>query len=285
MMDTLFNYLDYRAFLRDYYDSRKKSESFFSYRYMANKLKMDHSLLVKILSGKRHIADNAVDKFFSFCKFTKRESQYFETLVHFEKARSKEQSRIYFEQLLALKGYRSTVITKEHYEYFQKWYYVAMRSLLDIYRFTGDYKELASKLNPPLTVPQAKQAIELLTKLNFIKKETDGSYIVTDTHVTTGEKWQDFAIAAYQKETIQMSASSIDRDPKETRDISSITMSLDLESFDDIKEILRECRASIIKRVDSIPEKQTDRVYQLNMQLIPLSAIKKEQKKEEQNNG
>ena len=105
-MDSIFNYLDYRAFLRDYYESRKKSETFFSYRYMANKLKMDHSLLVKILSGKRHIADNAIENFITFCKFSKREAQYFETLIHFDKARSKEQSRLYFEALLHLKGYR-----------------------------------------------------------------------------------------------------------------------------------------------------------------------------------
>lgn len=280
-MDTIFNYLDYRAFLRDYYDSRKKSETFFSYRYMANKLKMDHSLLVKILSGKRHIADNAIENFIKFCKFSKREAQYFETLIHFEKARSKEQCRLYFEALLHLKGYRSSTITKEQYEYFQKWYHVAMRSLLDVYKFKGNYKELASKLNPPITVPQAKKAIALLKKLKFIIKNKNGSYSVTDAHVTTGEKWQDIAISAYQKETIQMSTSSIERDPKELRDISSITMSIDEECFEDMKEIIRECRASIIKRVDSISDDHTDRVYQLNMQLIPLSAIKKENKKQE----
>jgi len=282
-MDSIFNYLDYRAFLRDYYESRKRSETFFSYRYMANKLKMDHSLLVKILSGKRHIADNAIENFITFCKFSKREAQYFETLIHFEKARSKEQSRLYFEALLHLKGYRSATIAKEQYEYFQKWYYVAIRSLLDIYKFKGNYKELASLLNPPITVPQAKQAIALLKKMKLIKMEKDGSYSVTDAHVTTGEKWQHLAIAAYQKETIQMSASSIDRDPRELRDISSITMSIDEECFDDIKEILRECRASVIKRVDSIPDGQTDRLYQLNMQVIPLSSIQKKKKSSKEN--
>ncbi len=281
-MDTLFNYLDYRSFLRDFYESRKKSETFFSYRYMANKLKMDHSLLVKILSGKRHIANNAIESFIIFCKLGKREGQYFETLVHFEKATSKEQSRLYFEALLNLKGYKASTIMRHQYEYFQKWYNAAVRSLLDIYTFKGDYKELALQLNPPITVPQAKKAISLLTQLKFIKKEKDGSYYVTDAHVTTGEMWQNLAISAYQKETIQMSSTSLDRDPKENRDISSVTMSIDKECFDDVKEILRECRSSVIKRVDSIADNLTDRVYQLNMQLIPLSAVQKKDDKEKE---
>ena len=242
---------------------------------MAFKLKMDHSLLVKILSGKRHIADNAIEDFTSFCKLKKKEALYFETLVNFEKAKTKEQSRIYFEKLISLKDYPST-ITKEFYRYFQKWYYVAIRSLIDIYKFKGNYKSLAQQLNPPITAPEAKEAITLLEKLKFIKKGTDGVYKVTDSHVSTPEKWQDLTVSTYQKETIKMSALSIDRDPKETRDISTITMSLNKECFEDIKEIIRECRIAIIKRVDQIPDDQrNDRVYQLNLQLIPLSKIKK----------
>lgn len=275
-MDIIYNYLDYRSFLRDFYESRKKCDTFFSYRYMAFKLKMDHSLLVKILSGKRHIAYNAIEDFTKFCKLKKREALYFETLVNFEKARTKEQSRIYFEKLLALKDYCSSIINKEFYKYFQKWYYVAIRSLLDIYKFRGNYKALSQQLNPSITTAEAKEAITLLEKLKFIKKDSKGVYKVTDSHVSTPEKWQDIAISAYQKETIKMSSLSIDRDPKETRDISSITMSLNEECFEDIKEIIKECRTAIIKRLDLIPDDQkSDRLYQLNIQLIPLSKIKK----------
>jgi uncharacterized protein (TIGR02147 family) len=275
-MDSIFNYLDYRSFLRDFYESRKKNDTFFSYRYMAFKLKMDHSLLVKILSGKRHIADNAIENYTKLCKLKKREALYFETLVNFEKARTKEQSRIYFEKLLALKDYRSSTITKEFYKYFQKWYYVAIRSLLDIYKFRGNYRSLATQLNPPITAAEAKEAITLLEKLKFIKKDSDGVYRVTDAHVSTPEKWQDIAISTYQKEVIKMSSLSIDRNPKETRDISTITMSINKECFEDIKQIIRECRTAIIKRVDLIPDDQkSDRLYQLNIQFIPLSKIKK----------
>ena len=76
-----------------------------------------------------------------------------------------------------------------------------------------------------------------------------------------------------------MSSLSIERDPKEIRDISSITMSINGECFEDIKEIIRECRAAIIKRVDLIPDDQkNDRLYQLNIQLIPLSKIDRNNK-------
>lgn len=93
---------------------------------------------------------------------------------------------------------------------------------------------------------------------------------MTDSHVTTGEKWHDIAVSSFQKETISLSARAVDDISKDKRDISSVTMSVDRDCFEDVKEILRECRESVIKRVDAI-DSDTDRLYQLNMQLIPLS--------------
>ncbi len=249
---------------------RKQEDSFFSYRFMANRLKMDHSLLVKIITGKRHIADKAIDSFSSLCKLNNKEGKYFSTLVHFEKARSLKESKRFFEELLKMRNYSSVQVSKDQYEYFNKWYYAAIRSLLDYYPFYGDYKELAEKLTPRVTILQAKKAIELLSNLDLIKKKKSGQYVLTDSHVTTGEKWHDIAVSSFQKETISLSARAVDDISKDKRDISSVTMSVDRDCFEDVKEILRECRESVIKRVDAI-DSDTDRLYQLNMQLIPLS--------------
>lgn len=275
-MISVFEYLDYRAFLKDYYEERKKDEPFFSYRFMANRINMDHSLLVKILTGKRHVSDKAIEEFASLCKLSKKESLYFSTLIHFEKARTQKESKRYFEELLEMRSFSSTSISKDQYEYFNKWYYAAIRSLLDYYPFKGDYKELADQLSPRVTVIQAKQAIELLIRLSLIKEDENGIFRVTEAHVTTGEKWHDLAISAFQKETISLSTRAIENHRKEKRDISSVTMSINEECFRDVKEILRECREAIIKRVDVIPDNCTDRVYQVNMQLIPLSVNKVE---------
>jgi uncharacterized protein (TIGR02147 family) len=95
--------------------------------------------------------------------------------------------------------------------------------------------------------------------------------VLTDAHVTTGERWEALAIRDFQKQTIMLSADSLTRDPKQTRDISSLTVSVDQEAFDEIREIIRECRAAIVRRIDQIPDGSRDRVYQLNIQCIPLT--------------
>ena len=80
-MPTLYNYLDYRLFIKDFYEENKRKSSFFSYRYLGNKIGIDAGNIVKILQGKRHLSKNMVEKFVHFCKFTSKEAVYFRTRV------------------------------------------------------------------------------------------------------------------------------------------------------------------------------------------------------------
>jgi uncharacterized protein (TIGR02147 family) len=279
-MQSIFEYLDYRKFLRDFYEEKKTRNYFYSFRYMAHKIGMDHSLLVKVLLGKRHITSESIKKLAALCGFSAVEAKYFETLVNFEKARSESQSKIYFEKLLSLKRHTARRIEEYHYEYFKKWYYAAIRSLFDFYEFKGDdYQRLGKRLNPRITESEAREAVALLEKLGFVKKTPEGIFKPCEAHVSTGEKWDSLAIKNYQKETIALSLSSLERDPKETRDISTVTMSITEEGMKEIREIIKECRGTITKMVDEMNGEKRDRVYQLNMQFIPLSQVDTEEPK------
>jgi uncharacterized protein (TIGR02147 family) len=273
-MKNLFEYFDYRQFLRDFYEEKKKGNYFYSFRFMAEKVGIDHSLLVKVLLGKRHISSGSVRQFGRLCGFSASEEKYFETLVNFDKARSESQSKVYFEKLLSLKGHTSKKIEEHHYEYFKKWHYAALRSLLDFYEFRGeDFKRLGEQLNPRISESEAREAVALLEKLGFIARNQNGVYRVCEAHVSTGEKWHSLAIKNYQKEIISHSLYSLERDSRETRDISTITMSITEDGFKEITELVKEFRAAVIKRVDEMNLDNRDRVYQLNMQLIPLSHV------------
>ncbi len=47
-MLSIFDYLDYRIFLKDFYEKKKNENSFYSYRYMGNKVGVDPGNIVKI---------------------------------------------------------------------------------------------------------------------------------------------------------------------------------------------------------------------------------------------
>ncbi|MBF0432472.1 MAG: TIGR02147 family protein [Fibrobacteria bacterium] len=273
MDPNVFCYFDYRSFLKDFYEHQKSEKSFFSYRYIGQRVGMDNSFLIRVLQGVLHISNKKIDKFIKLCGFNEKEASYFESLVYFGKAKTAKESKLHFEKLLSFKEVSSKELDKNQYEFFQDWYYSAIWSLLNYYPFKGDYKELSEKLTFPITLRQAKKAVKLLEKLELIVKDEKGIYKVSDLNITTGEKWFSIAIRDYQKKMMRLAEESLDRFKKEERDISTLTMNISPDALSEINELTNQYRQSLKKLANSYPK--ANGVYQLNIQLFPLTKAEK----------
>jgi uncharacterized protein (TIGR02147 family) len=271
-MKSVIEYLEYRDFLKDFYEEKKTEHSFFSYRLFGAKVGIDASYLAKVLIKHRHLSNSSIEKITAFCGLNEREAEYFETLVHFVKAKSHRESKLLFEKLLSLKNVSAATLLENQYAFYQKWYHSAIRSLLEFYDFRGDFRALAEQLSPAISAKEARGSIRLLEKLGLIKKDLTGRYRMTDSAITTGPQWHSLAIQAFQEETIRISAGSLARHPKKHRDISTVTMNVSGPNFEEIRERINEFRNTIIKYVNE--QSSPDRVVQLNIQLFPMSKIK-----------
>ena len=271
-MISVFDYLDYRSFLRDFYVQQKKTDSFFSYRYVGNKVGMDSSFLIKVLQGHLHISNDRIEKFNKICGFNEKEAAYFEALVHFNKAKSEKESKLYFERMLSINRAKSDKLGENQYEFFQKWYYSAVWAVLDRAPFQGDSKELAAELAPAISAKEAKLALKLLEDLKLVEKDEQGAYKTVGLNLTTGKEWRSVAITQYQREMIRMAGESLERFRKEERDISTLTLNIPEAAIPEIRELAADFRESVKKLVNSYSN--PDRVYQMNLQLFPLSRRK-----------
>ncbi len=271
-MDSVYEYFDYQEFLRDYFDNRKQQHSWFSYRYFAVKVKMDHSNLIKVLLGKRHISQRNALSIADFLQFTANEKEYFITLVQFNKSGDAKKSKALFEKLLGQKNITLQKIEPHQYDYYREWYYTAVYSLLDYYEFRGNYSALAAELSPSITVQQAKESIALLEKLHFIRKDEEGRYVQVEKLITTGQKWHSLAVQKFQEDAIRLAIGSLKNQPRNVRDISTLTVTLSENDMETIREITEQYRKSIIKVIhESGPG---DTVYQMNIQMFPLTRPK-----------
>jgi uncharacterized protein (TIGR02147 family) len=268
-MVNIFDYLDYREYLRDYYHEEKKNKPFFSYRFIGTRVGMDSSYVIKVLQGALHISTKKIAAFKKLLELNESECDFFETLVNFGRAKTETQRKAYFEQLFLQSSVKAHNVEPYQYEFFQKWFYSSVWAIINCTPFDGDYKALAEKCIPSITVWDAKHAVNLLEKLGLIIKNDDGLYHTTDQNLTTGWKWYSQAIECNQREMITLAQESINRFSKDVRDISTVTISIDENALPEIREHIRQFRSSLIKLVNS--NGGTGRVYQLNMQLFPLS--------------
>ncbi|MDD5674302.1 MAG: TIGR02147 family protein [Chitinivibrionales bacterium] len=268
-MPEIFTYFDYHKFLADYYEAKKKENFHFSFRFIAQHIGIDPGYLVKVFQGHKNLSSQSLPAIASLLKLNKKETEYFELLVLFGKARAPNEIKHYFEKLLAYADLDSRKIEADKYEFYQKWYYTPIRELIRFYPFTGDFKALARMVLPAIRPTEAQKAVELLQRLGLIKKGQNGVYQLTSRFITTGDEWNSIAVRTFQKATIELAESALDRIPKEERDISTVTVSVSREGMAKLKEKLAKVRREILEIAHQ--EKAATRTYHVNLALFPIT--------------
>jgi uncharacterized protein (TIGR02147 family) len=270
---SIYDYTDYRQFLHDYYEEQKARNPAFSYRYFAQKAGFNSSGLYKdIVDGRTGITRSLILRFALAMKLASKQQEYFEMLVYFNEAKTVDEKKLYFERMMKFRNSKAFKVEKNQYEYFSKWFYIAVRELFSIGNFKDDYTAIARSLSPTIRKDEAKKAVEVLKKLGLIRKDKDGFYRAVDKIVSSGSEVTSLTIANFQKAMMDIAKEAIDRHRAQRRDISTITFSVSEKTYDDIKAELIACRKRILSMVER--GENEDRVCQLNMQLFPLTPIK-----------
>lgn len=266
----VFDYLDYRAFLRDVYQSRKAVDSRFSCRFIAQRVGFrSASYFTQVLNGRVGMTTEMALRFAAFLKLDPKEADYLELLVLHQRAKTAKDRRRYLEKLGTFREASSELVPTEHYEYFAKWYHTAVRELLHIRPFDGDHKSLGKVLRPSIPAARTKDSIELLLRLGLARRE-NGVVVRSDNrNSTTGEAVHAVQIDQFHAATLQMAARSIDGCPRSERSLSSLTMTLSREGRARVESEIVEFR----RRVQAIAQSDQGEtaVHHLGIQLFPMS--------------
>ncbi len=272
-MVNVFEYIDYRKLLKDLYEENKKKHPYFSLRYIAQKVGFKSAgFFTNIIQGKRNISAEYIFKFAELFKFKKKETEYFELLVNFAQAKHHSQKRFYFEKILAYKNSKIAVTDAQNYEFYSKWYYTAIRELVDLHPVTDNYEDLAKLVSPPIKASEAKHALELLVRMGFIKKDKTGVYHQTERFITTGYEAQSVAITNFLLDTSDLAKMAVDRFPREKRSMSTLTVGVSNECYLSIEERLKDFRREILEMVRA--DKNPDTIYHVNFHIFPMSKSK-----------
>ncbi|MBD3321509.1 MAG: TIGR02147 family protein [Chitinivibrionales bacterium] len=268
-MPNVFSYTDYRKFLSDWYQGKKKANQGFSYRIIANKVGFKSAgLFTMILKGKTNISIPLALRFADYIKLKKRETEYFQYMVLFNQARTHDEKKGYFEKMTTYKESAVRIIKSSQYAFYEKWYHSAIRAILDFYPFAGDYRVLSRMLNPPIQAEEARKSIELQENLGLIKKGPDGTYHPAESLISTGQDVQSMILNNSIIASLRKAKEAIDIFPKEKREHSCLTLGISQKGLDEIKQELKEFR----RRVMEIAYRDSaDTVYQFSLQIFPLS--------------
>jgi len=270
-MKTIFEYFDYRAFLRDYYAYKKTQNRYFSYRFFARRADIKSPVFFKeVAEGKKKLSPEMIAKFSSALHFNEKEATYFKYLVLFDQAKTGKEKQEHYVVLRSMENAKGEkALNTDQYDYFSTWYNVVIRELVTLFDFKDNFKLLAATVLPPIKVREAIASVGLLLKLGLIKKRFDGTYEQVDTAITAESGIATLAIRQFNTTMAQHAVAAIENFSKTERTIFGITVGVSPEMFEIINAEIAAFKDRIVTLVSR--DKKCGRVYQLNMQLFPMS--------------
>lgn len=278
-LKPVFEYIDYRIYLKDFYNFNKKRMKYFSYRFFSKNAGINSpNFLKQVIEGKRNLTRPVVEKFLKAMNLNDKESVYFKNLVFFNQAKTAMEKQGHYIVLKSLaKTVNEKVVGADVYDYFDSWYVCVVRELICQHDFQDDYAGIAGTVFPKITPKQAEEAVKLLLNINLVKKGRDGKYFQVDNAISTGAEVTSLAVRNFNRTMIGLAGAALDKVPVNRRYASGITMGIPREGYDVFVAEIYAFKDRLVRIANSFSE--ADVVYQMNVQLFPLSKIVDEGKK------
>jgi uncharacterized protein (TIGR02147 family) len=273
-LPSVYEYTDYRAFLRDHFAASKAAKAFYSHRYFARKAGFATSNFVKlVMDGKRNLGPQALEGVVKALQLGRDEAAFFGDLVALDQAESLADRNRAFDRVAANRRFRhARKLEGPLFEYLRHWYFPAVRELSARADFVEEPRWIAQQILPAITAKQAKAALETLERLGLLVRDAAGRLVRGEPSLTTGHEVRSVVVPAYHRQMIEQAGGSVDRVPPEERDVSALTVCIKQESLEELKGRIRRFREDLLELCDR--ESEPERVYQLCVQLFPLSARK-----------
>ncbi len=268
-MKEIVEYTDYRKYIQDYYDERKRSSAF-SWQKFAQNAGFSSAVFLKyVCEGKKNLSVGAAGSVASAMGLAGFEQTYFVLMVSYAHAKDDKTKRAAFEERCALaKAHKVHVLGNDEFDYFKSWKNPVLREIAP-HMPGAKPLEMARACEPAISAAEVSETLNFLVKMKLLKKDKDGNYHQTDKAVTMASM-DAIPVAArdLQRQMGEFAIKALDL-PLSERTMSGFVLGLTERSY----ERIRKEMSDFYRRVVAIAteEDETERVYRLNMQLFPLS--------------
>jgi len=267
----IYNFSDYRQFLKKMFEYKKETALSFSYRNFSRLAGFSSPNFLKlVIDGQRNLTNTSIAKIAKGFKLKKPEREYLENLVFMNQATDHQERDHYYKKIISMKTPKNMkLLQSAQYDYFSKWYLPVLRELVMFEGKQLTAKSLAEKLSPKVKEKDVAAALTQLKNLGLVHKDNNGYWKQSEPVITTGPEVKSLLVTNFHHEMIKMAADSIDRFSADKRDISAVTLSISQRNIPEIKSKIAEFRKKILKEYacDQTP----DQVIQINIQMFPLT--------------
>jgi len=274
---SVYDYLDFRDYLRDAYAHRKALNPRFSenaFVLAAGFGRNSRGYLGLVVKGKRNLTAKSIVGFARALNLSAQEALFFENMVHFCQAESEKERVFFFERLkLASQGVESAPIKllDSQLRFLNEWHLVVLRELVCLADFSEDIEWMHRRLGGQISKEKINQGLDDLMNLGHIRRSSAGKLEQSDPVVLFKDAKHNFKNSANLHRTFaQRAAEAMTEAPYEKRAAQLITLSVPAPAFEELRKEMQAITENLLKKY-ATPNDGAQHVVQLGIQLLQVT--------------
>ena len=274
MMKSVFEFYDYRKYMREFYEERKRVSAF-SWREFSRLAGFSSPNYMKVVcDGKSRLSKAGVDRVATAMELVDYEREYFTLLVDYNEAFDENKKKKALARIRELSGeYKVKMLDGDSYGYFESWLNPVLRELAPMNPGAKPLT-LARMCYPGTNATKVRESLDFMVHAGILKKNGEHEYEQTAKIVTGSSEIMPLAFRSMHRQMAKFAGEALDLIPVSKRHITGVTLSVTQAEYDLIVAELENFRQKILNIASRV--KVGEQVYRLNLQFFPLTKPKEE---------
>lgn len=265
-------YHDYLLFLKDWIQFLKERERGFSLRKVAKEAGMASGYLPMCFSGKRRLSEKFYRKIKPHLKLSAKEERYLDLLRVIAESEDIKDRVQALTDLQKLKDYKEANRSElEVHQYLSRWYYVAIRELINAPDFNEEVEWIQDRLRERVSQKEIEEALQFLIKFSFVERDGVGKLKVAQKQLDCHEGVFKISLGEFHRQMLDLAKLAIEETPRAERLLLGHTVALSEKQYQRIQSILKESLKQIEEVDEDDESKNSNNVYHVELALFPLT--------------
>ena len=279
-MISVFDYQQYRDYLRDYYLDQKRRKTGMTYsRFSASAGVRSPNYLKVVIDSQKNLTSENIVRFSKALDLKEHESDYFEALVHFNQSKIPLERDFYEERLNRVKSRysghasRERLLSEYEFEAISDWKHHAVMVLTNIRGFEERLSWIRDRLFHMASEQEIGSILERLQTIRLISRDENGRRKQTHRQVKTKPELGRVLARAFYEGLFSRASQALKLTEPEEREFSNYIVGISPKQIPELKRKVRE----FMKQLNewALENSKPHQVYALGFSAFPLTSIER----------
>lgn len=279
---NIFDYNNFREFLKDYYDDQKLHRTGFTYARFSERAGIQSPNYYKlVMDGQKKLTPSNLVKFSLALKLEDGEKDFFEALVQFNQAATQTEREYFFDRLKRLREQKSGVLSKrivEEYEFesISSWTYHAVMLLTGLKSFRESPRWISKKLFGLISESEVVAILARLEAIGLLVRDKKGRLGQSHKRIKTRPELKRQSAQIFYEGLLGRAARSLSIDGGEAREFGAYMVGLSPRQVPELKKKVREFMNDLNEW--ALENDDPEQIYAMVFGGFPLSCLSEDRK-------